>query len=243
MTADGRAETVSGIVMMFEGANARDVIGRVEERVRRIGATLPAGVTIRPFYDRTELVERTMKTVERNLTEGAALVLFVLLLLLANWRGALLVATLVPLSMLFAAICMATFGVGGNLMSLGALDFGLIVAAGVFMVENAVRRRASAASRGRRTAPRRDDYRCLHGNGAAGTLRHGDRNRRVRADPEPDRNRRQDVPTDGAHGAVRTRRRTHPYVNVFACEAVVDGARARLRGAAQTRDVAQQGPG
>lgn len=108
-----------------------------------------------PFYDRTELVDRTTRTVATNLLEGAALVILVLVLLLGNWRGALLVATLIPLSMCFAAICMVMFKVSGNLLSLGALDFGLIVDGAVVMVENAVRRRAEAQQQGSQEAPER----------------------------------------------------------------------------------------
>src|SRR5262249_30260823 len=112
-------------------------------RIEQVKKTLPNGVELIPFYDRTELVDRTIKTVVKNLVEGAILVIVVLILLLGNWRGALLVATIIPLSMLFAAILMRAFNVSGNLMSLGALAFGLIVDGAVVMVENAVRRRAS----------------------------------------------------------------------------------------------------
>jgi cobalt-zinc-cadmium resistance protein CzcA len=143
-TADGEGEIVAGIAMMLKGENSRTVVERIKERVEQIRKTLPEGVKLVPFYDRTELVDRTISTVVRNLVEGAILVVVVLILLLGNWRGALLVATIIPLSMLFAAICMVTFGVSGNLMSLGALDFGLIVDGAVVMVENAVRRRAEA---------------------------------------------------------------------------------------------------
>jgi cobalt-zinc-cadmium resistance protein CzcA len=144
VTADGEGEIVAGIAMMLKGENSRTVVERVKERVEQVRKTLPKGVELIPFYDRTELVDRTIRTVVTNLVEGAALVIVVLILLLGNWRGALLVATIIPLSMLFAAICMNAFGVSGNLMSLGALDFGLIVDGAVVMVENAVRRRAEA---------------------------------------------------------------------------------------------------
>ena len=144
VTADGEGEIVAGIAMMLKGENSRTVVERVRERVEQIRKTLPAGVELIPFYDRTELVNRTIYTVTKNLIEGALLVIVVLILLLGNWRGALLVATIIPLSMLFAAILMRVFGVSGNLMSLGALDFGLIVDGAVVMVENAVRRRAEA---------------------------------------------------------------------------------------------------
>jgi cobalt-zinc-cadmium resistance protein CzcA len=141
VTADGEGEIVAGIALMLKGENSRTVVQRVKERIDQIKKTLPKGVELIPFYDRTELIDRTIKTVATNLLEGAALVIIVLILLLGNWRGALLVATIIPLSMLFAAILMRVFNVSGNLMSLGALDFGLIVDGAVVMVENAVRRR------------------------------------------------------------------------------------------------------
>jgi len=129
---------------MLQGENTRTVVERVKERVAHIRKTLPKGIEVVPFYDRTELVDKTIHTVVKNLLEGAGLVIVVLILLLGNWRGALLVATIIPLSMLFAAILMRIFNVSGNLMSLGALDFGLIVDGAVVMVENAVRKRAEA---------------------------------------------------------------------------------------------------
>ncbi|MEJ7847558.1 MAG: CusA/CzcA family heavy metal efflux RND transporter [Pyrinomonadaceae bacterium] len=143
-TAGGEGEIVTGMAIMLKGENSRTVAERVAARIDEIRKTLPPGVSIEPFYDRTALVKRAIATVETNLLEGAALVIFVLLLLLGNWRGALLVATIIPLSMLFAAILMRIFNVSGNLMSLGALDFGLIVDGAVVMVENVVRRRAEA---------------------------------------------------------------------------------------------------
>jgi cobalt-zinc-cadmium resistance protein CzcA len=144
VTADGEGEIVSGIALMLKGENSRTVVEGIKERVESIKKTLPEGVELIPFYDRTELVDRTIHTVAKNLAEGAGLVILVLILLLGNWRGALLVATVIPLSMLFAAILMRVFGVSGNLMSLGSLDFGLIVDGAVIVVENTVRRRAEA---------------------------------------------------------------------------------------------------
>lgn len=141
---DGKGEIVAGIVMMLKGENSRAVVQRVKQRVMQVQKSLPAGVELAPFYDRSELVDRTIHTVESNLVEGAALVILVLLVVLGNWRGALLVASVIPLSMLFAAICMNLFKVSGNLMSLGAIDFGLIVDGAVVMVENAIRRLAEA---------------------------------------------------------------------------------------------------
>lgn len=155
VTADGGGEIVAGIAMMLKGENSRTVVERIKERVEKIRKTLPTGVQLLPFYDRTELVDRTIHTVAKNLIEGAILVVAVLILLLGNWRGALLVATVIPLSMLFAAILMRVFNVSGNLMSLGSLDFGLIVDGAVIVVENTVRRRAEAQHAGSREPPER----------------------------------------------------------------------------------------
>lgn len=140
VTRDGKGETVIGIVMMLQGENARVVVDDVKERMALIEKSLPAGVSIKPFYDRTVLVERTIKTVAMNLLEGGVLVILVLLLLLGNIRGGLIVALSIPLSMLVAFIGMRAAGLSGNLMSLGAIDFGLIVDGSVVMVENIVRR-------------------------------------------------------------------------------------------------------
>lgn len=139
-TAEGQGEIVAGIALMLVRENARDVVSRVKQRIEQIRQTLPKGVELIPFYDRTELVNRTIHTVATNLIEGALIVIFVLVLLLGNWRGALLVATVIPLSMLIAAILMRLFDISGNLMSLGAIDFGLIVDGAVIMTENSVRR-------------------------------------------------------------------------------------------------------
>jgi heavy metal efflux system protein len=155
VTADGEGEIVAGIAMMLKGENSRTVVDSIKERVAKVQKTLPKGVDLVPFYDRTELVDRTIHTVAKNLIEGAILVIIVLILLLGNWRGALLVATVIPLSMLFAAICMVIFKVSGNLMSLGSLDFGLIVDGAVIVVENTVRRRAEAQHEGKHEPPER----------------------------------------------------------------------------------------
>ncbi len=153
--ADGRGEIVAGITMMLKGENSRKVVEGVKERIAQIKKTLPKGVELVPFYDRTELVDRTIHTVAKNLIEGAILVIIVLIVLLGNWRASLLVATVIPLSMLFAAILMRAFDVSGNLMSLGSIDFGLIVDGGVIVVENVVRRRAEAQHAGSHEPPER----------------------------------------------------------------------------------------
>ncbi|HLA69762.1 MAG TPA: efflux RND transporter permease subunit, partial [Bacteroidota bacterium] len=127
VTINGTSEIVSGIAMMLQGENAREVVTRVKEKMVEIQKTLPSGVKVVPFYDRTELVNRTIRTVITNLTEGAVLVILILFLLLMNLRGGFIVASVIPLSMLFAIIMMKLTGVSGNLMSLGAIDFGIIV--------------------------------------------------------------------------------------------------------------------
>lgn len=139
VTRDGRGEIVAGITMMLLGANSREVAGAVSDRIAEIAPSLPDGIHLETFYDRTDLVDRAIRTVATNLIEGGVLVVIVLLLLLGNLRGGLLVASAIPLSMLAAFILMRVFGVSGNLMSLGALDFGLIVDGSVVMAENIVR--------------------------------------------------------------------------------------------------------
>ncbi|WP_020598488.1 CusA/CzcA family heavy metal efflux RND transporter [Spirosoma panaciterrae] len=128
-------EVVGAIVMMLKGANASEVIANVKQRIGQIKKTLPEGVEIHAFLDRTKLVKRAIGTVERNLIEGALIVVFVLVLLLGNWRAGLIVASVIPLAMLFAVALMNLFVVSGNLMSLGAIDFGLIVDGAVIIVE------------------------------------------------------------------------------------------------------------
>ncbi len=142
VTANGEGETVIGIVMMRMGENSRTLVGAVKERFDAISATLPDGVRLREFYDRSELVDQTIATVQRNLFEGAILVVAVLFLLLGNLRAALIVALAIPLSMMFAFSGMLRAGIAGSLMSLGAIDFGLVVDGSVVMVENSLRRLA-----------------------------------------------------------------------------------------------------
>lgn len=140
VTRDGEGEAVVGIVMMLMGENSRVVVDRVKKTVEKIQPTLPDGVRLDVYYDRTDLVRRTIKTVSKNLLEGGLLVVLVLLLLLGSLRGGLIVASAIPLSMLTAFIAMEQLGISGNLMSLGAIDFGLIVDGSVVMVENIVRK-------------------------------------------------------------------------------------------------------
>ena len=140
VTRDSIGEALSGTVVVLKGANSREVIARVKERLETIKPMLPPGVTIRPFYSQADVVDRTTSTVFRNLLEGALLVTLILFLFLRNVRASLIVASVIPLSLLVAFILMRRFNVSANLMSLGALDFGLLVDASIVMVENFVRR-------------------------------------------------------------------------------------------------------
>lgn len=135
MTRNSEGEVVGGVVLMLKGANSSKVIGNVKTRMAQIEKTLPEGVALEPFLDRTKLVDNAISTVSKNLLEGALIVIFVLVLLLGNLRAGLIVASVIPLAMLFAICLMNLFGVDGNLMSLGALDFGLIVDGAVIIIE------------------------------------------------------------------------------------------------------------
>ena len=138
VTRNGQGEVVAGVALMLKGENFGQVIKNVKARMVQIQKSLPEGVVIEPFIDRTELVGRAIGTVQRNLLEGALIVIFVLVLLLGNLRAGLVVASVIPLAMLFAFSMMRLFGVSGNLMSLGAIDFGLIVDGAVVIVESVV---------------------------------------------------------------------------------------------------------
>jgi heavy metal efflux system protein len=137
---DGKGEVVVGVALMLLGENSRTVTEAVRAKLAALQPSLPEGTRIEPFYDRSALVDRTITTVATNLLEGAALVVLVLLLLLGDLRAGFVVAITIPLSLLFALIAMNALGLSGNLMSLGAIDFGLIVDGAVIIVENAVRR-------------------------------------------------------------------------------------------------------
>lgn len=151
VTQDGKGEVVTGMVLKLKGADSRRVIRDVRARLDDVRAGLPAHVQITPFYDQTQLIARTTSTITKNLIEGGLLVIAVLFLFLRNWRASLIVASVIPLSMLFAFGGMHLFGFGANLMSLGALDFGLIVDASVVMVENFVRRLEEGTPEDRRS--------------------------------------------------------------------------------------------
>ncbi len=140
MTYNGEGEVAGAVVMMMKGGNSNEVIADVKTRITEIQKTLPEGVKIDAFLDRTKMVNNAISTVSKNLMEGALIVVFVLVLFLGNFRAGLLVASVIPLAMLFAIIMMNIFGVSGNLMSLGALDFGLIVDGAVIIVESILHR-------------------------------------------------------------------------------------------------------
>ncbi|MCB9336022.1 MAG: CusA/CzcA family heavy metal efflux RND transporter [Flavobacteriales bacterium] len=139
-TRNGEGEVVSAIVMMLKGENSAKVITNIKDRIAQIQKTLPEGVVIEPFLDRTKLVNNAIGTVAKNLIEGALIVIFILILMLGNVRAGIVVASVIPLAMLFAFGMMHLFGVSGNLMSLGAIDFGLIVDGAVIIVESIVHR-------------------------------------------------------------------------------------------------------
>ncbi|MCG2793517.1 MAG: CusA/CzcA family heavy metal efflux RND transporter [Weeksellaceae bacterium] len=136
MTYNDQGEVSGAVVMMLKGANSSEVIKNVKAKVAQIQKTLPEGVVLEPFLDRTKMVNNAISTVQRNLKEGALIVVLVLVLFLGNFRAGLLVASVIPLAMLFAVCMMNLFGVSGNLMSLGALDFGLIIDGAVIIVES-----------------------------------------------------------------------------------------------------------
>lgn len=153
-STDQGEEALVGAAIMLAGETSRTVAREVRSKLEEIQTKLPPGVRVRPLYDRAHLVNATISTVEKNLLEGALLVIAILFFLLGNWRAALIVALAIPLSMLFAVIGMTRFGISGNLMSLGAIDFGLIIDGAVVMVENIVRHLAEKQHKlGRRLNP------------------------------------------------------------------------------------------
>jgi heavy metal efflux system protein len=140
MTRNGEGEAVGGVMLLLKGANANQVVQDVKVQMEIIGKTLPQGIKIVPYLDRSVLIGRSINTVEKNLIEGGLIVVFILVLLLGNWRAGLIVASVIPLCLLFAFALMHIFGVSANLMSLGAIDFGLIVDGAVIIVESIIHR-------------------------------------------------------------------------------------------------------
>lgn len=167
MTRNGEGEVVGGIVMMLRGHNASEVVAAVKERMREVERSLPEGLVVDPFLDRADLVSRAISTVETNLIEGALIVILVLVLFLGQLRAGLIVASVIPLAMLFALILMNVFGVSGNLMSLGAIDFGLIVDGAVIIVEAVLHRMQGIPASNERLTRERMDQEV---SGAAGRM-------------------------------------------------------------------------
>ena len=211
-TADGEGETVYAMVQMVAGGNAHELVGRVKERLAEISKRLPPGVTIEPFYDRAALVDRVLGTVRRSLLEGGAIVVAVLFLLLGDVGAGLVVATAIPLSMLGAFALMRVFGMSGNLMSLGAIDFGLVVDGAVVVVEGALAgMTVRAIERAQRARPRGRDGRKAD---RARRLHHRDR---LRAGAPARGRRGEDVRADGVDRALRARHGARALVHVDPC--------------------------
>ena len=165
MTHDGKGECVGGIAMMLKGANANVVTRELESRVEKIQKMLPEGVTINPYLNRSELVNRNISTVIRNLIEGAIIVFIVLMLFLGNVRAGLIVASVIPLAMLFTFILMHIFGVSANLMSLGAIDFGIVVDGSIVIVEGILAHLFVRQNLGRTLSRREMDEQIIAGAG------------------------------------------------------------------------------
>jgi len=157
MTKDGKGEAVGGITLMLKGANSAEVTNLVKERIRKVEKILPPGLEIKPYLDRSLLIGKTIHTVTTNLIEGGLIVIFVLVLLLGNMRSGLIVASVIPLSMLFAIAMMKVFNVSANLMSLGAIDFGLIVDGTVIVVEGIMHQLQKHFNMQRLDQPKMDD--------------------------------------------------------------------------------------
>ncbi len=157
MTYNGKVDAVGGVVMMLKGENSKEVVDAVKERIKTIEKTLPDDIKIEPYLDRTDLIDRAISTVERNLIEGALIVIFVLVIFLGNFRAGLIVASAIPLSLLFAISLMNVFGVSANLMSLGAIDFGLIVDGSVIIVEATLHHLATRGLHGKLSQKEMDE--------------------------------------------------------------------------------------
>ncbi len=165
MTRDGKGECVGGIAMMLKGANANVVTKELETRVAKIQKMLPEGLSINPYLNRSELVNRNISTVIRNLIEGAIIVFLVLILFLGNFRAGLIVASVIPLAMLFAFILMRVFNVSANLMSLGAIDFGIVVDGSIVIVEGILAHLYSGPNLGRKLTHQQMDEQIISGAG------------------------------------------------------------------------------
>ena len=199
-------ETVLGTVFMLMGENSREVAQRAASKLEEVNRTLPEGVVAKAVYDRTTLVEKTIRTVTKSLAEGAILVVVVLLLFLGNIRAAFITALVIPLSMLFTASGMVVNKLTANLMSLGAIDFGIIVDGAVVIVENCARQLTEMRQELGRPLSQKRTHRCYLGgitrSPKANALRRTDHHYRLSSHIDPDGSRREDVYSDGFDGAL-----------------------------------------
>lgn len=224
MTKDGEGECVGGIAMMLKGANANVVTKELERRVEKVQKMLPEGVHVEPYLNRSELVNRNISTVIRNLIEGAIIVFLVLILFLGDVRAGLIVASVIPLAMLFAFILMRAFGVSANLMSLGAVDFGIVVDGSIVILEGILAHIYSRRFAGRTLTKEEMDAEVEAGAGKV-----------VRSatfavliilvcvfpDTDADRYRRQVLYTDGQDAGILYHRGTGAFADVCADDGIV----------------------
>lgn len=217
MTMDGKGECVGGIAMMLKGANANVVTQELEKRVEKIQHLLPEGISIEPYLNRSELVNRNISTVVNNLIEGAIIVFLVLIIFLGNVRAGLIVASVIPLAMLFAFIMMRLFNVTANLMSLGAIDFGIVVDGSIVILEGILAHIYSKQFRGRTLNPQRDGRRggkrCFRCS-PLGYIRRTDYSHRVLPDTDFERNRRKILHSNGQNPGVLHHRRLDPVADI-----------------------------
>ena len=210
VTRDGGGEVVTATVLLLAGENGRVVVDRVKEKLEEIQKALPEGVVIDSFYDRATLINKAITTVARNLAEGGILVIVVLLVLLGNLRAGLIVALAIPLSMLFAGNLMLYFGIAGSLMSLGAIDFGLIVDSAVIVIENCVGRLSHARPGERAVDVIRRATLEVRRPVVYGV---GNHHPGPPADPGARGRRGEDVPADGRDGHLRPDRIAAPLAD------------------------------
>ena len=247
MTMDGKGECVGGIAMMLKGANANVVTQELEKRVEKIQHLLPEGISIEPYLNRSELVNRNISTVVNNLIEGAIIVFLVLIIFLGNVRAGLIVASVIPLAMLFAFIMMRLFNVTANLMSLGAIDFGIVVDGSIVILEGILAHIYSKQFRGRTLTRKEMDEEVE--KGASGVVRSATFAVliiliRVLPDTDSERNRRKILHSNGQNTGVLHHRRLDPVADIRPYDGVAlpetyhrseaDTCRPILRAAEQT---------
>lgn len=218
VTRNGEGEVVAGIAIMLKGENFQEVSLHVKERIKQIQKSLPKGIVIEPFIDRSRLVDRVEGTIAHNLVEGGLIVIFVLILFLGNWRAGAIVASVIPISMLFAFGMMKTFGIDGNLMSLGAIDFGIIVDSAVIIVEAVVSHIAATRSKyptmrlSKRDGCRGSFFRLAHPSKCS--IRRINNNDCLHTAYDPHWHRRKNVPSHGSNSILCHSRGIHSIFNL-----------------------------